>query len=292
MLNEEKRARDVDRERAVAFVEDAWIDGQLGVDEYRERMDRLLSAVTLGDLSAEVRDLQGRNGVDWSPEPAPVTAVSSDVAADRSAEIAVPAPVLAPVSASVPTSKVDDGEVMIGVTIGVIVLIGALVLWADNDEDGARDDAVEEFSDVPALSSTSLFTATEFEALVGSAEADLGTTTVTELAVSDTSAAGLFLIDDAHYESVYDAESRTWSTPAAVPEEESSFARVFELTDVDADVLTSRVEEGVWRGVSYDDVAVTFGDDDASGNECYRVEASDAGGQTTASYTCEGDLLG
>ena len=67
-MGNEKRARDVDRDLAIDFVEAAWVDGQLTREEYDVRVDRLLRSRTVGELERELSDLQGPNGARWNPE--------------------------------------------------------------------------------------------------------------------------------------------------------------------------------------------------------------------------------
>lgn len=57
------RARDTDRVAAMAALDDAYADGQLDGDEYRARVGRARTAITVGELSALTTDLQSASGV-------------------------------------------------------------------------------------------------------------------------------------------------------------------------------------------------------------------------------------
>lgn len=70
MLDGSKRARDADRQHAVDLIDDAFVDGQLTQADHELRVERALSAVTVDELEALVRDLQSPpDAVAASPRP-------------------------------------------------------------------------------------------------------------------------------------------------------------------------------------------------------------------------------
>ncbi|WP_280453085.1 DUF1707 SHOCT-like domain-containing protein, partial [Nocardia cyriacigeorgica] len=52
------RARDLDRAHTASVLDAAYAEGQLGADEYHDRIAQAGAAKTVGDLSALVDDLQ------------------------------------------------------------------------------------------------------------------------------------------------------------------------------------------------------------------------------------------
>jgi hypothetical protein len=52
------RAKDSDRQDTCKILDNSLNDGQLSMEEHRERISAATSAVTLGDLQALVADLQ------------------------------------------------------------------------------------------------------------------------------------------------------------------------------------------------------------------------------------------
>ncbi|MEV6303989.1 DUF1707 domain-containing protein [Actinoplanes sp. NPDC051861] len=56
-MNESLRASDAERYRVVAILEKHAAAGRLTLDEYAERVDRVLACVTHGDLAAVTADL-------------------------------------------------------------------------------------------------------------------------------------------------------------------------------------------------------------------------------------------
>lgn len=63
------RASDADRDRIADILRDALAEGRLDAAEHSERIDRVYSAKTLGELEPLVRDLPGGRGS--APAPAP-----------------------------------------------------------------------------------------------------------------------------------------------------------------------------------------------------------------------------
>ncbi len=55
------RAKDLDRQDACKILDDALTDGQLSMEEHRQRVSTATNAVTLGDLHALMSDLQTDN---------------------------------------------------------------------------------------------------------------------------------------------------------------------------------------------------------------------------------------
>lgn len=58
MVDPQKKARDADRDAAVEVVEAAFADGQISRADYDLRVDRLLRAVTVGEVQSLVQDLR------------------------------------------------------------------------------------------------------------------------------------------------------------------------------------------------------------------------------------------
>ncbi|WP_280473202.1 DUF1707 SHOCT-like domain-containing protein, partial [Nocardia cyriacigeorgica] len=69
------RARDLDRAHTASVLDAAYAEGQLGADEYHDRIAQAGAAKTVGDLSALVDDLQTPSAAstagagDPGPEP-------------------------------------------------------------------------------------------------------------------------------------------------------------------------------------------------------------------------------
>lgn len=63
--NSPVRARDTDREQAIEVLNAAYADGQLQSHEHSERLTRIQSALTLGELEADLADLQRRGDTPW-----------------------------------------------------------------------------------------------------------------------------------------------------------------------------------------------------------------------------------
>ncbi|UYM03894.1 DUF1707 SHOCT-like domain-containing protein [Solicola gregarius] len=74
----QKRARDDDRDRVVAALDDAYVDGQIDADEREARIAATLSARTLAELDAVLADLQVENVL---PEPEPSSSRAPVIAA-------------------------------------------------------------------------------------------------------------------------------------------------------------------------------------------------------------------
>ncbi|MBF6453250.1 DUF1707 SHOCT-like domain-containing protein [Nocardia cyriacigeorgica] len=64
------RARDLDRSHTASVLDAAYAEGQLGADEYHDRVAQARAATTMGELSALVDDLQTPSAV---PAPGPRT---------------------------------------------------------------------------------------------------------------------------------------------------------------------------------------------------------------------------
>jgi Domain of unknown function (DUF1707) len=94
------RAKDADREEACRLLDDALNDGELSMEEHRERVGKATKAVTLGDLRALVEDLQ-----------------SGGAALQR------------PALTSVVKPATPRGRVLAAVAFGVSVLLGMGIGW-------------------------------------------------------------------------------------------------------------------------------------------------------------------
>lgn len=57
MSSSDIRAGDADRDRVIARLRDAYAEGRLSEDEFRDRMDRAQQAKTFGELSVLMEDL-------------------------------------------------------------------------------------------------------------------------------------------------------------------------------------------------------------------------------------------
>lgn len=71
-MTQGKRARDADRDLTVGVLEEAYVDGQLDVEEHRRRVARALEAAYLADLRALLTDLQGEKPAALSEDDPPV----------------------------------------------------------------------------------------------------------------------------------------------------------------------------------------------------------------------------
>jgi Domain of unknown function (DUF1707) len=69
MVDVRMRAADSDRQLIADRLKDALADGRLTTDEYMERIEAALQAVTYGDLAAVCADLPGAAGPAASPVP-------------------------------------------------------------------------------------------------------------------------------------------------------------------------------------------------------------------------------
>ena len=118
------RAKDADRDRYVEIIEAAYVDGQLGAEDRDLRVTRALSAVSLDELEALTRDLQGR--------PAPVVVPQ------------VPAPARA-------RRRMAGTLVGLGSLVAVLgVGVASVVLVAGADTDSATSSEVSRPTTVPA----------------------------------------------------------------------------------------------------------------------------------------------
>ncbi|MFC6154979.1 DUF1707 SHOCT-like domain-containing protein [Nocardioides yefusunii] len=284
MADNEIRARDVDRDRAVEFVEDAWVDGQLDVDEYRARMDRLLEARTLAQLEHEVRDLQGRNGVAWSPEPLPAPVPVPVV------EPTVPVPV--PTAVGSTPAKTDDREVMAGIVVGVLVLIGLLLLfgWKSTDTEDETDSAGWDApSSVGEVEEWTLFDSDHFDAMIEAATEGFGATGVHELTVTEESAVAVLDTPDGPMRSDYDVNTEEWNGAVAVSGDAASQRPPLAWEAIDPVVVEEAVagEEAV--SLELDQVRLRIA---SEGEECFRIDARDPQDRDDpARFTCDGDRV-
>lgn len=69
---DEMRCAQADRDRCADVLKAAWVEGRLRDDEYEDRRDRVLQALTYGELNALVRDLPtGALPATPAPQPSP-----------------------------------------------------------------------------------------------------------------------------------------------------------------------------------------------------------------------------
>ena len=80
MIDPQKKARDDDRDAAIEVVEAAFANGQISRPDYDLRVDRLLRAVTVGELQMLVQDLRRPEGEQVTEA---VEQVTDDVAPER-----------------------------------------------------------------------------------------------------------------------------------------------------------------------------------------------------------------
>lgn len=67
---DEMRCAQADRDRCADVLKAAWVEGRLRDDEYEDRRDRVLQALTYGELNALVRDLP-TGALPGAPAPQP-----------------------------------------------------------------------------------------------------------------------------------------------------------------------------------------------------------------------------
>lgn len=189
-----KRARDADRDLAVEFIQDAWVDGQLTREEHDERVDLVLRARTVADVEELVTDLQGPGGAVWRPTTRPVVAP-----AERT-------PVMQRIATPVRSEDVDSSQLIVRVaSVGAVALVGVVGLSALSSSGGEdwAEPAYEVYA--PALQLDKL--ADEVETKLGSTEVHsvrIGVARARVLAPDDDSPGGATTV-------VYDAGSDTWS---------------------------------------------------------------------------------
>src|SRR5690606_5395245 len=66
------RARDLDRSHTESVLDAAYAEGQLGADEYHDRIAQVRASKTVGELAALVDDLQAPSALPLSGRPRPV----------------------------------------------------------------------------------------------------------------------------------------------------------------------------------------------------------------------------
>ncbi len=130
VVDPQKKARDADRDAAVEVVEAAFADGQISRADYDLRVDRLLSAGTVGEVQALVHDLR-RDPHD--PTTDVVEAVTEDKVEPPPPPPSLPRDRLPPGTTarrSVDPSKVGAVITVVGVLVVLgIVLAVALPIW-------------------------------------------------------------------------------------------------------------------------------------------------------------------
>lgn len=102
------RAKDSDRADTCQVLDSALGEGQLSMEEHRQRVGAATNATTLGELQSLVADLQPSN-----PAHSPATR----------------------------SSKLRRGPVVIAAVTGVVVAIGAAIAWASTGDTGPAPDA-------------------------------------------------------------------------------------------------------------------------------------------------------
>jgi hypothetical protein len=69
MSDDQLRISDAEREQAAAELADHYAQGRLTAEEHGERLDRIWTARTRGELAPIFRDLPGRHGPRPTPTP-------------------------------------------------------------------------------------------------------------------------------------------------------------------------------------------------------------------------------
>lgn len=221
MIDPQKKARDDDRDAAIEVVEAAFADGQISRPDYDLRVDRLLRAVTVGELQMLVQDLR-------RPEGEQVTEAVEQVTDD----VAAPA-----FRVGVPRVNANAVKVVLAVVVavfalGLIVPLG-LVARVDSRE-GVSTGSID------AGDQIDLTTAKGYERLVREVEAKTGSTTV----FAATIYPGYAVIDvpvDADSQRsfgyYYDGDWQDWSGKGKATEER------FDLSRIDGRTLATLVKK-------------------------------------------------
>ncbi len=210
MIDPHKKARDEDRDAAIEVVEAAFADGQISRPDYDLRVDRLLRAVTVGELQMLVQDLR-------RPEGEAVTEAVEQVTED----VATPA-----FQVGLPRVNANAIKVVLAVVVAVFALglIVPLVLVARVDsQDGVSTGSVVRGEQID------LTTAKGYDKLVGEVEAKTGSTTVFGATIYPGYAVVEVPVDADSQRSFgyyYDGDWRDWTGKGKATEERFDLSRI------------------------------------------------------------------
>lgn len=264
-----KRARDADRDLAVEFIQDAWVDGQLTREEHDERVDRVLRARTIADVEREVTDLQGPGGAVWRPTVPPIVPTVEDTAP-------VPRPFMAPATAD----DVDSTKALIRLgSIGLVGIIGFVAL-GNVGVGSEQQDTAEEWAEPASF-------VVDLGELTAAVDLGFGTTRVHSVRLRDNGRARVVVPSDESstgaFEVVYDADLGSWlkrkevtATGELVNLERLRSAEADQLVDSDEHLRSAWVEPGTVDGTQ----------------TCLRtLVVEDDGDEVTRHHDCDGERI-
>lgn len=275
-MGNEKRARDVDRDLAVDFVEAAWVDGQVTREEYDERVGRLLRARSIGDLERDVADLQGPDGAPWRP----AGAVPPPARVTSAGRVSPPSHATPPA----PAERLRVVGVLVAVVVVAVMAVAGTVV--SRDTSGVVDDSIQ----AVAVDGDSPLSAQGYRRLVEELDREVGETSAFDVRLQEHGAEGLFPAGptgDAAQRRTWDGQ--TWSQP----EETASPRERFNLQMISADTI----EE------AYVQASLALGPDAlvelrlavktvAGVRSCLQATSSTPDGESiTESYDCQGNLI-
>jgi len=283
----EKRARDADRNLAIEFVQNAWVDGQLTREEHEERVERVLRATTVADVEREVRDLQGPGGSIWRPTVPPGT----PLVAVEPTPLAPPAPSpTAAEQAEADAALVRKGR---GVILGAAaLLVGALMIGnAASDDEYAVEGSWED-------SRSAVVAMLDLEAMADQAEVEFGGTEVHSVTLAPDAAGGEDVVTvvvpregepGEAYEVVWDVETDSWATDRTETKADGSLIDLRDLSEVDLDLINA----DAWGAPGYvEEVDLLVRADTYEGQQvCVTATAGGDGPDTTLRYDCDGNQL-
>ena len=221
MIDPQKKARDGDRDAAIEVVEAAFADGQISRPDYDLRVDRLLRAVTVGELQMLVQDLRRPEGEQVTEA---VEQVTDDVASPTS-------------RLGAPRVNVRAVKLLVAVVVAVFALglIVPLVLVARVDTQKAVDTG-----QVAQGEKVNLTTARGYDRLVREVEAKTGSTTVFGATIYPGYAVIEVPVDADSQRSFgyyYDGDWQDWTGKGKATEER------FDLSRIDGSTLASLVRK-------------------------------------------------
>ncbi|MBE7324108.1 DUF1707 domain-containing protein [Nocardioides sp. Y6] len=264
-----KRARDADRDLAVEFIQEAWVDGQLTREEHDERVGRVLRAATVADIEREVTDLQGPGGFAWRPTVPPLVAPAPD-----------PLPERRPLFPAATADEVGPTKALARLgSIGLVAVIGVVGLSSLSSGGG---EAWDEGEWTPGP--TSMVNLAELSAATNLA---FDTTKVHSVRLRDNGRARVVVSSEESstgaFEVVYDAELGSWlrrkevtADGALVDLDRLQSVGPEELVDDDEMWLSTWVEPGTVDGTP----------------TCVRtVAVKDDGVEVTRHLDCDGERI-
>lgn len=270
------KARDVDRDLAIDFVEAAWVDGQLTHEEYDIRVDRLLRARTIGELERDLADLQGPNGARWNPEAGGVPV------SRRARDHVMTVPVTSPTSSTTPQSM---RTALICLVAAVILGLGYAIIST-----GRTTTLQAVPAGVVSVDSTSPQSAQGYRNLVSELDREVGETSAFEVRLQGHGAEGLFPAGptgDA-------AEVRTWDGQTwSEPTRSASKRDRFNLRMVSADTVEEAYVQASLALEGDVDVELRLGVEQVAGvRSCLQATSRNSDGESiTESYDCQGNLI-